>query len=164
MAFNSGPAKGERFGNTKDIGLPSFDACLGYLFANCFKICEGTVLDFHKYPNFEKKNGWKKCHHESPSGSPCHAFQKLAAPVVQQMQGGSRYYQPCGFFGSLGDGLSRAHLSLMLHQIQSCITILDFLQQFRAHLRNPTAKRCQKVHKKSTNPPALSDRMSCPFA
>lgn len=63
MAFNSGPAKGERFGNPKDVGLPSFDACLGYLFANCFRICEGTgtVLNFHKYPNFgEKKVGMEK--------------------------------------------------------------------------------------------------------
>lgn len=92
MAFNSGPAKGERFGNPKDIGLPSFDACLGYLFANCFRICEGTgtVLNFHKYPNFgEKKVGMEKMSSRIPKWKPQnHAFQKLAAPVVQQKQGG----------------------------------------------------------------------------
>lgn len=86
MAFNSGPAKGERFGNPKDVGLPSFDACLGYLFANCFKICEGTVLNFHKYPNFGKKKvGMEKMSSRIPKWKPhFQAFQKLAAPVGQQ--------------------------------------------------------------------------------
>ena len=96
MAFNSGPAKGERFGNPKDVGLPSFDACLGYLFANCFKICEGTVLNFHKYPNFGKKKSWNgknvitNPQVEAPLPSLSETCSSCGPAKSKVMQGGSR--------------------------------------------------------------------------